>query len=117
MQSDLFGLPAYAAAPALARKGRDTLRDTPLSRVRDPQTSKAAAAAAGEAAKLHQQVVLATLEWYGPLGKDGIAARAALTGVQVCRRLTELHRAGLIVPTGRNVPSTAGRAEREWRLT
>jgi hypothetical protein len=39
-----------------------------------------------------------------------------LSGVAVCRRLSELQKAGRITPTGRNVQSTAGRAEREWRL-
>ena len=50
------------------------------------------------------------------MGKDGIAARTNLTGVAVCRRLTELQRMGKIAPTGRVVASAAGRSEREWGL-
>jgi hypothetical protein len=50
------------------------------------------------------------------MGKDGIAARTGLTGVAVCRRLTELQRMGRAVPTGRVVASAAGRSEREWGI-
>jgi predicted ArsR family transcriptional regulator len=87
----------------------------PVARATDPATSHQAAAQARELAADHHRIILAALEAHGPLGKDGIALRTSLTGVAVCRRLTELQRMGRIVPTGRNVQSTAGRAEREWR--
>jgi hypothetical protein len=88
--------------------------DVPMARRDDPATSHEAAARAKELQAAHQRLILACLRQYGPLGKDGIAARTRLDGVQTCRRLTELHRQNLIEPTGRNVQSTAGRAEREW---
>lgn len=91
------------------------LFDAPRARRRDPETSHQAAAAARELAAGHYRLILNVLNAVGPLGKDGIGARTSLTGVQVCRRLTEMERMALIVPTGKNVTSTAGRAEREWR--
>lgn len=88
----------------------------PGVRKKDPATSHMAAAQARELAAKHHRLIVDVLTQHGPLGKDGIAARLrGLDGVAVCRRLTELHRAGRISPTGRNVQSTAGRAEREWR--
>jgi hypothetical protein len=59
-------------------------------------------------------MIVDCLKRHGPLGKDGIAARCRLTGVAVARRTVELQRALLIRPTGKTVPSTAGRPEREW---
>lgn len=91
--------------------------DAPAARKSDPETSKQAASQARELAARHHRLILDVLQQHGPLGKDGIAARLrGLDGVAVCRRLTELQRAGKITPTGRNVQSTAGRAEREWTL-
>jgi predicted ArsR family transcriptional regulator len=90
------------------------LDDVPQARRTDPDTSKDAAAQAKELQGVHQRLILACLEQHGALGKDGIAARTRLDGVQTCRRLTELERAGLIRATGRKVASTAGRLEREW---
>jgi predicted ArsR family transcriptional regulator len=87
----------------------------PLARSTDPGTSHAAAASAKELQGQHHRLIVACLEQHGPLGKDGIAARTRLDGVQTCRRLTELARLGLIEWTGKTVSSTAGRAEREWR--
>ena len=87
----------------------------PLARRTDPATSHAAAHQAKELAALHQRTILACLEAHGPLGKDGIGARTQLTGHAVGKRMAELQRMGLVTLTGRNVPSTAGRAEREWR--
>lgn len=87
----------------------------PLARSADPGTSHAAAASAKDLQARHQRAILAALEQHGPAGKDGIARLAGLDGVQTCRRLTELARAGLIEWTGRTVASAAGRKEREWR--
>jgi hypothetical protein len=87
----------------------------PLARRTDPATSHAAARQAKELAADHQRAILACLEAHGALGKDGIAARTMLTGHAVGKRMAELQRMGLVMLTGRNVPSTAGRAEREWR--
>lgn len=88
--------------------------DAPRARASDPGTSHAAASTAKELQQHHCEIIRAALEKYGPMGKDGIAARTRLDGVQVCRRLVELWRANLVRVTGRNVKSTAGRDEREW---
>lgn len=89
--------------------------DAPRARRRDPETSHKAAREARELAAHHHRLILVTLREHGALGKDGIGARTALTGVQVCRRLTEMEGLGLIALTGKTVLSTAGRNEREWR--
>ena len=86
----------------------------PLARTTDPATSHQAAAQARELALDHHGLILSVLYCYGPMGKDGIAARTSLSGVAVCRRLAELQRMGKIAPTGKTVLSTAGRHEREW---
>lgn len=88
--------------------------DAPLARNSDPTTSHAAADQARELQARHHRIILACLREHGPLGKDGIAARTLLTGVQVCRRLAELDGLGIAKPTGKTVKSTAGRLEREW---
>jgi hypothetical protein len=88
----------------------------PLARRDDPSTSHAAAAAARELQRHHHEVILAALRKYGPMGKDGIAARTRLDGVQVCRRLPELAGLGHVVETGKKVMSTSGREEREWSV-
>jgi hypothetical protein len=99
----------------------DALLEAPLpppaARRSDPETSKAAAAEAKGLQGEHCRLILACLEQHGALGKDGIAARTRLSGVAVARRTVELQRAGKIVWTGKTVSSTAGRQEREWRLT
>lgn len=88
----------------------------PAARRTDPQTSQLAAAQARELAAQHHRIILSCLEAHGPLGKDGVAARTQLTGHAIGKRLPELQRMGRIMLTGRTVASTAGRAEREWRL-
>lgn len=89
----------------------------PASRRRDPVTSHLAALQAKEMAQAHHALILGVLRKHGPLGKDGIAAKLrTLDGVAVCRRLTELHRLGEIVETGKTVRSSAGRSEREWKV-
>jgi predicted ArsR family transcriptional regulator len=92
----------------------DTAEQFPAARRTDPTTSHQAAASARELREQHHSVILAALRAHGPAGKDRIAALTRLTGVQICRRLIELQRDGLIQPTGRTVLSTAGRNEREW---
>ena len=86
----------------------------PQARGKDPETSKAAARAAVELAAQHNESILECLRHWGKLGKDGIASRTRLTGVQVARRLPELQSLGLVRLTGKRVASTAGRSEREW---
>ena len=86
----------------------------PAARRTDPAASHHAAQAVELAAQHHGIILRCLIEHYA-LGKDGIAARTRLDGAAVCRRLSEMHAAGLIVPTGKTVKSTAGRNEREWR--
>jgi predicted ArsR family transcriptional regulator len=93
------------------------LDSAPQARRSDPVTSHDAAASAKDLQARHHRLIVACLKTHGPLGKDGIAARTSITGVAVCRRLSELEQGGLIAPTGRTVKSTAGRAEREWKST
>jgi len=93
-----------------------TLDDAPLARRSDPETSHAAAEASAEFRGEHHRKILEVLGWYGPLGKSGIAKLSGLDHVAVARRLPELQRKGLASPTGRTVPSTSGRLEREWGL-
>lgn len=88
----------------------------PAARRRDPETSHQAAAQAKELAARHNRVILYVLREHGPRGKDGIAQLAMLEGVQVARRLSELHKAGKVIPTGETVLSDTGRGERVWRI-
>lgn len=88
----------------------------PTARRSDPITSHDAAESAKELAARHHRIIVAALS-RGPAGKDRIAALTSLSGTQVARRTCELHRQGLIEPTGRTVTSTAGRQEREWRIS
>lgn len=87
--------------------------DEPRARRSDPVTSHLAAVSAKDLAAQHRILILGALG-YGPAGKDQIAKLTKLTGVQVCRRLGELERAGAARPTGKTVTSAAGRQEREW---
>jgi predicted ArsR family transcriptional regulator len=84
------------------------------ARASDPATSQAAAAQAGGLAMRHQRQILAAL-LDGPAGASGIAARCGLLPHQVNKRINELARDGRIVQTGRVVPSSSGRGEREWK--
>ena len=87
---------------------------TPLARNIDPITSHAAADQAQAMRKQHHAAILACLYTIGPMGKDGIGSFTRLSGEQVCRRLPELQKLGLVRPTGRTVRSDTGRQEREW---
>lgn len=87
----------------------------PGARASDPITSHLAASQAKELAAVQHRIIVEVLSLSGPLGKDGIAARTHLTGHAVGKRMSELERFGMAVTTGRTVPSTSGRAEREWR--
>ena len=91
------GLPLFAAA-----------------RRSDPQTSHAAARAVTPRMKhVHEGLILVALEC-GPAGKTRLGYLTGLTDQQVIRRMATLEREGLVVRTGREVLSAAGRAETEW---
>lgn len=85
-----------------------------LARSSDPITSHAAATQAATLANAHCALILDCLRTQGPAGKDAIARRTGLTGVQVCRRLPDLARINAIRETGAQVRSDTGRAEWEW---
>lgn len=120
MQLDIFTIDAANMSKTHCEHGvapehcADCSLDPPAARRTDPATSHAAAASAKDLQARHAALILDCLKRHGPLGKDGIAARTALTGVAVARRTAELNRAKAIRLTGRTVASTAGRGEREW---
>jgi predicted ArsR family transcriptional regulator len=86
------------------------------ARATDAITSFKAADSIKDVAKMHQEVIVACLQRFGPLGKDGIAERTGLESNQVARRLSELEKMDLIEQTGLTVKSNSGRSEREWRF-
>lgn len=93
----------------------DTDEDAgPLFRRTDPPTSKAAAQAVTPKMRhVHEGLILVALE-SGAAGKTRLAELTGLTDQQVIRRMKQLERVGLVVRTGREVLSAAGRAETEW---
>jgi hypothetical protein len=84
------------------------------SRANDAITSFKSAASAKDLAIQHQEVIVACLKRFGPLGKDGIASHTGLQSNQVARRLKELQTLGFIQLTGKEVMSDSLRKEREW---
>ena len=88
----------------------------PRARSTDPRTSHDAADQASVLAFQHYGQILDCLQRYGALGKDGIAKYSGLEGNQVARRMSELHRLGLVELTGRLTKSNSGRSEREWKF-
>ncbi len=86
------------------------------ARATDAITSFQAADSIKDVAKMHQEVIVACLQRFGPLGKDGIATQTGLQSNQVARRMNELQKLDLIELTGKTVESLSGRQEREWRF-
>ena len=86
------------------------------ARTTDAITSFKAADSIKDVAKQHQEVIVACLQRFGPLGKDGIAKQTGLESNQVARRMNELQKLDLIELTGKQVTSNSGRGEREWRF-
>lgn len=90
----------------------------PRARRRDPATSHAAAAQAGQRAQHHAALILGALVQAGERGLTNHEA-AGVTGldhVAVARRLPELERAGQARPTDATRLSPSGRAARVWGL-
>lgn len=88
----------------------------PLFRKTDPPTS----VAAGERARRtfvtgQARAVLEALRT-GPAGQTEIGRRCGLLPHQVNKRLADLKRVGLAVPTGREVVNEGGCREREWQV-
>lgn len=86
------------------------------ARATDAITSFKAADSIKDVAKMHQEIIVAALKRFGPLGKDGIAFVTGLQSNQVSRRMNELQKLDLVELTGKQVKSSSGRAEREWRF-
>ena len=86
------------------------------ARATDAITSFQAADSIKDVAKMHQEVIVAALKRFGPMGKDGIAMHTGLQSTQVARRMNELKKLDLIELTGKTVESLSGRQEREWRF-
>ena len=86
------------------------------ARATDAITSFKAADSIKDVAKMHQEVIVAALQRFGPMGKDGISNTTGLQSNQVARRLSELEKLDLIEQTGITVKSNSGRQEREWRF-
>ena len=86
------------------------------ARATDAITSFQAADSIKDVAKMHNEVIVAGLQRFGPMGKDQIAVSTGLQANQVSRRLSELEKLGLIELTGKTVKSASGRNEREWRF-
>ena len=79
----------------------------------DPPTSHAAAKRAP--VRGHGRKVLEALR-AGPAGQTEIGRRCGLLPHQVNKRLADLARIGLAVPTGREVVNEGGCREREWQF-
>lgn len=86
------------------------------ARATDAITSFQAADSIKDVAKMHHKVIVACLQRFGPMGKDGISNTTGLQSNQVARRLSELEKLDLIEQTGITVKSNSGRQEREWRF-
>lgn len=86
----------------------------PVARNFDPATSHLAAESARDLQAAHASAIVSALRAHGPMGKSAIAAAARIEPVAVARRMSELAKAQAVKPTGKHVPSTSGRAEREW---
>jgi hypothetical protein len=87
----------------------------PLFRRTDPPTSVAAGERARKTFVTGQcRAVLLAIE-AGPAGQTELGRRCGLLPHQVNKRLNDLQRAGLAVPTGREVVNEGGCREREWQ--
>jgi predicted ArsR family transcriptional regulator len=86
------------------------------ARTKDAITSFKAADSIKDVAQMHHDVIVACLQRFGPLGKDGISNYTGLQSNQVARRMNELEKMDLIELTGKQVTSNSGRGEREWRF-
>lgn len=87
---------------------------TRRARRRDPETSKAAAARAGEFGSDHHRKIVGSLMTQGPATIYELAERTKLDHVAIARRLPELEKLGVARPTQNMRASPSGRACRVW---
>ena len=87
----------------------------PRSRSTDPDTSHFAANLVGEFDHKHTALIMLSLRAnpFG-MGAHEIAKDTGLTQQQVCRRLPEMEREGIIWPSGTTIATPTGRRERVW---
>jgi predicted ArsR family transcriptional regulator len=83
-------------------------------RRRDPDTSRAAAARAGEFGSDHHAKIMGSLMTQGAATYHELAARIGLEPVAVNLRLAELEKLGVARPREEMRPSPSGRACRVW---
>ena len=101
----------------------DTLFDAVTQRWRntDPHTSKEAGVNADNFANEQHIVILRALNARSPMAAEQIADHVGLGGNVVpnwpTRRLSELERGGLVVPTDEIHKNRSGRSARKYRLT
>lgn len=90
--------------------------NTPRARSRDPWTSHHAGVRAARMASSQQRAILAVLRAAEgvELSPEDIGDALGLPAYAVRKRLPELQRQGLALPTGRVVPSRSGRMQRVW---
>lgn len=86
-------------------------------RRRDPDTSRAAAARAGEFGSEHHRKIVGSLMTQGPATIYELAERIGLNHVAVARRMSELEELGVARPREEMRASPSGRACRVWEAT
>ncbi len=89
-----------------------TFLDPPRARLRDPDTSKEAAAAIKAKAGTHVFAIVSSLRHAGPATIDELAKRLPFDSVECARRLADAERMGVAQPTG-----LSGRRQRVWRAS
>lgn len=86
----------------------------PRARHTDPSTSQVAAKRSRQFYTTHQDRILEVLRLWGPMNANGIGNAAALTVVQVDRRMVELQRTGLARVQQRNGEDVVRSGMRVW---
>ncbi|TSE33482.1 helix-turn-helix domain-containing protein [Tepidimonas charontis] len=86
-----------------------------LARKTDPATSHEAARRTAEFAGSQRARILAMLRFHGPLTPEQLGAELGVEPYAIRKRLPELQKAGLAMPTGEVKPTRSGRHQRVWR--
>lgn len=85
-----------------------------LARNTDPITSHIAAATVHQFAGSHVEQIVLALYKFGPMTADEIATRTSLDKYQICRRLPEAEKAGMVKATTILRHTKSGRVARVW---
>jgi DNA-binding HxlR family transcriptional regulator len=87
-----------------------------LARTNDPATSVEAAESAEFLVGKHHGLIMDALTDFGMMAPEQIADRVGkMDKVEVCRRVNELEKAGLITDTGQKHVNRSGRKARVFR--